>query len=34
MKTKTFNVKQFLGKNSVPILFILICAVLIPVSGR
>ena len=33
MKTKTFNVKQFLGKNSVPILFILICAVLIPVSG-
>ena len=33
MKGKRFDVKQFLGKNSVPVLFILICAVLIPVSG-
>ena len=33
MKGKRFDVKQFLGKNSVPVLFIIICAVLIPVSG-
>ena len=27
MKGKRFDVKQFLGKNSVPVLFIIICAV-------
>lgn len=32
-KLKNFSVKGFIGANSVPILFVLICAVMIPLSG-
>lgn len=32
-KIKDFSVKGFIGANSVPILFVLICAVMIPLSG-
>ena len=32
-KIKNFSVKGFIGANSVPILFVLICAVMIPLSG-
>ena len=33
MQTKKFNVGAFLGKYSVPVLFIIICAIMVPLSG-
>lgn len=33
MKKKNFDVKSFIAGNSVPILFVIICAVMIPLSG-
>ena len=33
MQTKKFNVGAFLSKYSVPVLFIIICAIMVPLSG-
>ena len=31
--TKKFNLWHFISNNSVPVLFVIICAIMIPLSG-